>query len=45
MDIRWDRLHISMTTHTAGDVVTELDFVTAERLDAIATEHGATAGT
>jgi 4a-hydroxytetrahydrobiopterin dehydratase len=42
IDIRWDRLHIAMTTHTAGDVVTALDFLTAERIDAIAAEHGAT---
>jgi 4a-hydroxytetrahydrobiopterin dehydratase len=42
IDIRWDRLHISMTTHTAGDVVTELDFLLVERIDAIAAEHGAT---
>lgn len=42
MDHRWDHLHITMTTHTAGDVVTELDFLTAERIDAIVAEHGAT---
>lgn len=45
MDIRWDRLHISMTTHTAGDVVTELDFLLVDRIDTIAAEHGATAAT
>ncbi|TDB79840.1 4a-hydroxytetrahydrobiopterin dehydratase [Actinomadura sp. KC216] len=41
IDIRWDRLRFSMTTHTAGDVVTELDFATAERINAIAAKHGA----
>jgi 4a-hydroxytetrahydrobiopterin dehydratase len=41
IDIRWNRLHIQMTTHTAGDVVTELDFATAERINAIAAAHGA----
>ncbi len=41
IDIRWDRLRFSMTTHTAGDVVTELDFKTAERINEIATRHGA----
>lgn len=43
IDIRWDRLRFAMTTHTAGDVVTELDFVTAERINAIAQAHGAEA--
>ncbi len=41
IDIRWARLRFAMTTHTAGDVVTELDFATAERINAIATAHGA----
>ncbi|WP_067452899.1 4a-hydroxytetrahydrobiopterin dehydratase [Actinomadura macra] len=41
IDIRWDRLHFAMTTHTAGDVVTELDFKTAERINEIARRHGA----
>jgi 4a-hydroxytetrahydrobiopterin dehydratase len=35
-DIRWTGMHVFLTTHTAGDVVTELDLVTAARLDAIA---------
>lgn len=35
-DIRWTGMHVFLTTHTAGDVVTELDMVTAARLDAIA---------
>ena len=41
IDIRWDRLHVFLTTHTAGDVVTELDFLLAARIDAIAAGHGA----
>ncbi|MFF5263251.1 4a-hydroxytetrahydrobiopterin dehydratase [Actinomadura viridis] len=41
IDIRWDRLRFAMTTHTSGDVVTELDFTTAEKINAIAEEHGA----
>ena len=41
IDIRWDRLRFAMSTHTAGDVVTELDFATAERINAIAEAHGA----
>jgi 4a-hydroxytetrahydrobiopterin dehydratase len=44
IDIRWDRLHISMTTHTAGDVVTELDFLLAVRLDAIVQPYSARSG-
>ena len=41
IDIRWARLHIFLTTHTAGDVVTELDFLLAARVDAIADAYGA----
>jgi 4a-hydroxytetrahydrobiopterin dehydratase len=33
IDIRWDTLHISMTTHTADDVVTELDFLLVDRIE------------
>ncbi|WP_326825440.1 4a-hydroxytetrahydrobiopterin dehydratase [Streptosporangium sp. NBC_01756] len=43
IDIRWDRLRVSMTTHTAGDAVTELDFLLAARIDEIAEKHGAAA--
>lgn len=42
LDIRWSALRVFMTTHTAGDVVTELDLATAARLDAIAAAHGVT---
>ncbi len=41
IDIRWEALRFAMTTHTAGGVVTELDFQLAERTNAIADEHGA----
>jgi 4a-hydroxytetrahydrobiopterin dehydratase len=41
IDIRWDRLHVFMTTHTAGDVVTELDFLLVTRIDQIAASYGA----
>lgn len=40
IDIRWDRLRVSMTTHTAGDVVTELDFLLISRIEAIAGSYG-----
>ncbi|WP_326644069.1 4a-hydroxytetrahydrobiopterin dehydratase [Streptosporangium sp. NBC_01755] len=41
IDIRWDHLRIAMTTHTAGDVVTELDFLLAVRINKITQRHGA----
>lgn len=41
IDIRWDRLTVYLTTHTAGDVVTELDFLLLARIDAIVAAHGA----
>lgn len=40
IDIRWARLHVFMTTHTAGDVVTELDLLLAARIDDIAKAAG-----
>jgi 4a-hydroxytetrahydrobiopterin dehydratase len=42
IDLRWDKLRFIITTHTAGDVVTELDFLLADRIDTIAATHGAT---
>ena len=42
VDLRWDTLRFNITTHTAGDVVTELDFLLADRIDTIASGHGAT---
>lgn len=42
LDIRWDRLTIYLTTHTAGDVVTELDFLLVARVDKIASAYAAT---
>lgn len=35
LDIRWSALTVTMTTHTAGDVLTELDFLLADRVDQI----------
>jgi 4a-hydroxytetrahydrobiopterin dehydratase len=35
LDIRWTGLRVFMTTHTAGDAVTELDLAMATRIDAI----------
>jgi 4a-hydroxytetrahydrobiopterin dehydratase len=39
IDIRWDRLTVYLTTHTAGDVVTELDFLLLARIDAIVANY------
>lgn len=40
---RWDTLTFTVTTHDADYKLTTLDFDLAERIDTIATEHGATA--
>jgi 4a-hydroxytetrahydrobiopterin dehydratase len=37
----WGRVAFMITTHDAGNRVTELDFPLAERIDVIAAEHGA----
>lgn len=39
IDIRWAGLTVYLTTHTAGDVVTELDFLTLARVDEIVARH------
>jgi 4a-hydroxytetrahydrobiopterin dehydratase len=41
IDVRWGALTVFLTTHTAGDVVTELDFLTVARVDEIAARHSA----
>jgi 4a-hydroxytetrahydrobiopterin dehydratase len=41
IDLRWDKLRFMITTHTAGDKVTDLDFLLADRIDTIAAQHGA----
>ena len=35
IDIRWRRLHLELSTHSAGGRVTDLDVALAERIDAI----------
>lgn len=40
LDVRWEGLRVFMTTHTAGDVVTELDLLMAARIDQIVTATG-----
>ena len=39
IDIRWGALTVAMTTHTAGGVVTDLDFLLVDRIDAIADNY------
>ncbi|MCD0450070.1 4a-hydroxytetrahydrobiopterin dehydratase [Actinocorallia sp. API 0066] len=41
IDIRWRNVTFALTTHDAGDALTARDFDLAERIDAIAAEHGA----
>ncbi|GAA2721211.1 hypothetical protein GCM10010315_43420 [Streptomyces luteosporeus] len=41
IDLRWDHVRFSITTHDAGHKLTEADFDLAERIDAIAAAHGA----
>lgn len=35
IDIRWRRLHLELSTHSAGGRVTDLDVALAQRIDAI----------
>ena len=35
IDIRWRRLHLEVSTHSAGGRITDLDVALAERIDAI----------
>lgn len=35
IDIRWRRLHLVLSTHSAGGRITELDVALAARIDAI----------
>jgi 4a-hydroxytetrahydrobiopterin dehydratase len=41
IDIRWQRIRFGITTHDAGNRITELDFALAEQIDRIAAGHGA----
>lgn len=42
MQITWQRITFRITTHDAGDSLTEADFTLALHIDAIAAGHGAT---
>jgi 4a-hydroxytetrahydrobiopterin dehydratase len=41
IDIRWQKIRFGITTHDAGNRITELDFALAEHIDRIATGNGA----
>jgi 4a-hydroxytetrahydrobiopterin dehydratase len=41
IDIRWQRIRFSITTHDAGNRITVRDFEMAAHIDAIAAGHGA----
>ena len=40
IDLRWQTLLVSMTTYSAGGVVTELDFRLVERVEDVAGRYG-----
>ncbi|GII63290.1 hypothetical protein Skr01_33750 [Sphaerisporangium krabiense] len=40
--ITWQRIRFEITTHDAGNQLTERDFQLARHIDAIAAGHGAT---
>jgi 4a-hydroxytetrahydrobiopterin dehydratase len=42
MDVRWQRITFRITTHDAGNRVTERDFEFARHIDQIAERNGAT---
>jgi 4a-hydroxytetrahydrobiopterin dehydratase len=35
IDLRWETLHFSLTTYTAGQRITELDFLLADRIERV----------
>lgn len=41
IDIRWERLHFSVTTYSAGAVVTPLDFKLVAEIERVAAAYGA----
>ena len=42
VELNWGRLRFSMTTYTAGGVVTPLDFKLVAEIERVAAAHGAT---
>ncbi|ONK14890.1 4a-hydroxytetrahydrobiopterin dehydratase [Streptomyces sp. MP131-18] len=41
IDLRWDHVRFSITTHDAGNKLTAADFDLAARIDDLAAAHGA----
>ncbi|ADP79546.1 4a-hydroxytetrahydrobiopterin dehydratase [Pseudofrankia inefficax] len=35
IDLRWETLHFSLTTYTAGQKITELDFLLVDRIEQV----------
>jgi 4a-hydroxytetrahydrobiopterin dehydratase len=44
IDLRWQTLLVSMTTYSAGGVVTELDFRLVERVETVMASYAAASG-
>ncbi|TVL91781.1 4a-hydroxytetrahydrobiopterin dehydratase [Streptomyces sp. SAJ15] len=42
IDLRWDHIRFTITTHDAGFRLTDADFDLAKRIDAVAQAHDAT---
>lgn len=41
VDLRWEKLHFSLRTYSAGGVVTPLDFKLIAEIERVASAHGA----
>ncbi|SBW20017.1 hypothetical protein FDG2_1567 [Candidatus Protofrankia californiensis] len=41
IDLRWETLYFSLTTYSAGQRITELDFLLAERIEEVAGRYTA----
>lgn len=41
IDLRWDTLHISLTTYSAGQRITELDFRLIDRIEEVLARYTA----
>jgi 4a-hydroxytetrahydrobiopterin dehydratase len=44
IDLRWETLHFSLTTYSAGQKITELDFLLAEQIDQVLARYTAPTG-
>ncbi len=39
IDLRWETLHFSLTTYTAGQKITELDFLLVDRIEQVMAKY------